>query len=82
MAEYELRNGSSPCDEAPAFAGTLATGYGDPLGDLPAAFSHRPQQLADEMAAAGLVDIEVLGIEGPGWCCSRPPRRRSALNGL
>jgi SAM-dependent methyltransferase len=64
---YELRNGNSPCDDAAAFAGTLATGCGDPLGNLPSAFSHRPQQLADEMAAAGLVDIEVLGIEGPGW---------------
>lgn len=64
---YELRNGSSPCDGAAAFAAALATGCGDPLGNLPSAFSHRPQQLAEEMAAAGFVDIAVVGIEGPGW---------------
>lgn len=64
---YELRNGNSPCDDAAALAATLATGCGDPLGNLPSAFSHRPQQLTDEMAAAGFADVEVIGIEGPGW---------------
>lgn len=69
---YELRNGTSPCDDAAAFAATLTTGRGDPKGKLPSAFSHRPQQLAEEMAAVGLVDVEVLGIEGPGWLLFAP----------
>ena len=37
------------------------------MGTLPDAFSHRPSDLAAELRHAGLVDVAVLGIEGPGW---------------
>ncbi|MEV8588467.1 class I SAM-dependent methyltransferase [Streptomyces sp. NPDC051180] len=30
-------------------------------------YFHRPAELADEMRQAGLVDVEVLGVEGPAW---------------
>src|SRR5215475_14914783 len=28
---------------------------------------HRPEELKDELVQAGFADVEVLGIEGPGW---------------
>jgi SAM-dependent methyltransferase len=31
------------------------------------AFFHAPAQLAEEMRAAGLGDVEVVGVEGPAW---------------
>jgi hypothetical protein len=41
---------------AAAIAETLDTGYGDPIGNLPSAFSHRPSDLADELREAGAAD--------------------------
>jgi SAM-dependent methyltransferase len=70
---YELRDGGSlPPERAVSIAQTLAAGHGDPIGTLPTAFSHRPTELAIELGAAGLSDIEVLGIEGPGWTLLSP----------
>lgn len=57
---------------AASIKATLATGRDAPVGKLPAAFSHRPSELAAEFGAAGLVDVEVVGIEGPGWTLFRP----------
>jgi ubiquinone/menaquinone biosynthesis C-methylase UbiE len=31
------------------------------------AYFHRPEDLRQEVEAAGFVDVEVLGVEGPGW---------------
>jgi len=31
------------------------------------AYFHRPEELAQEVSAAGLGEVEVFGIEGPGW---------------
>lgn len=31
------------------------------------AYFHRPDELSSELIAAGFHDVEVLGIEGPGW---------------
>ncbi|HZR23764.1 MAG TPA: methyltransferase domain-containing protein [Vicinamibacterales bacterium] len=31
------------------------------------AFFHRPDDLRDEVSAAGFADVRVLGVEGPGW---------------
>jgi hypothetical protein len=31
------------------------------------AYFHRPEELHAEVAEAGLVMVELLGIEGPGW---------------
>ena len=68
FALYELRDGADLAPERAArVARTMATGRGDPVGTLPDAFSHRPSDLAAELRDAGLVDVEVLGVEGPGW---------------
>jgi GrpB-like predicted nucleotidyltransferase (UPF0157 family)/ubiquinone/menaquinone biosynthesis C-methylase UbiE len=31
------------------------------------AYFHTPEGLAEEIAAAGFADVQVLGVEGPGW---------------
>ena len=31
------------------------------------AYFHRAEELAEELRDAGLVDVEVFGIEGPAW---------------
>ena len=62
---YALRDGAALDDEA--IAETFRTGRGDPVGALPEAYSHTPDELARELRTAGLQDIEILGIEGPGW---------------
>ena len=31
------------------------------------AYFHRPEELAQEMSAAGLGEVQVYGVEGPGW---------------
>jgi SAM-dependent methyltransferase len=68
FALYELRDGGDLAPERAArIARTMATGRGDPVGGLPDAFSHRPSDLAAELRDAGLVDVEILGVEGPGW---------------
>jgi SAM-dependent methyltransferase len=63
---YELRNGGG-LDDIRSLERTIASGRPDPGAGFTTAYSHRPDELADEFAAAGLVEIEVLGIEGPGW---------------
>jgi hypothetical protein len=34
------------------------------------AYFHRPTDLASEMTEAGLVDVEVLAVEGVGWAAA------------
>ena len=31
------------------------------------AYFHRPDDLRDELATSGFTDVQVLGVEGPGW---------------
>ena len=31
------------------------------------AYFHRAEELAEEMREAGLVDVDVIGVEGPAW---------------
>jgi SAM-dependent methyltransferase len=62
---YALRDGGEL--DAAAIAETFATGRGDPVGALPDAYSHTPAELAGELRDAGLADVAVLGLEGPGW---------------
>lgn len=51
-----------------AVADILATGRHDPgRKGFTAAYFHTPAGLAEEMAAAGLRDVTVHGIEGPTW---------------
>src|SRR6202012_162776 len=62
---YALRDGVSLQPERlDGISATLQTGIGDPIGALPAAFSHRPGELGRELRAAGIADVEVHGIEG------------------
>jgi SAM-dependent methyltransferase len=46
----------------------LVTGRHDPPPDrwFTLAYLHRSEELAAELAAAGLTDVEVIGLEGPG----------------
>ena len=44
---------------------TLETGRHDPRLGFTAAYLHRPEELREELMAAGLHDVEVLGVEGP-----------------
>jgi SAM-dependent methyltransferase len=43
----------------------MATGVHDPRLGFTTAYFHSPSELAEELEAAGLRDIEVLGVEGP-----------------
>ena len=69
---YALRGGVELDEER--LATTMRTGVGDPVGDLPDAYSHRPDELAAELRAAGLEIVEVVGIEGPAWFAHTDPR--------
>src|SRR5262245_30772928 len=61
--------------EDPAFAAVAAGDRRDgrhrnPTGDpayFTTAYFHRPEELADECAAAGLTHEATLAVEGPGW---------------
>lgn len=65
---YALRDaGALPAEQAQAAATTIATGDGGPVGSLPDAYSHRPNDLAQELHDAGLLQVEIVGIEGPAW---------------
>jgi SAM-dependent methyltransferase len=44
---------------------TMETGLHDPRLAFTTAYFHTAQELADELAAAGLRDVDVLGVEGP-----------------
>lgn len=50
-------------------------------GIFTTAFFHRPQGLSDELAASGLTDVQVFGIEGPGWLLFDPPPGREGAAG-
>src|SRR5262245_190946 len=49
----------------PLVRATLETGHHDPRLGFTTAYLHRPEELHAELIAAGLRDVEVLGIEGP-----------------
>ena len=46
--------------------GRIATRHGTRFGSRPRS-SIAPAQLAEEMRAAGLNDVRVVGVEGPAW---------------
>lgn len=79
---YGLRDGSLSAERAASIAETLDSGHGAPVGSLPAAFSHRVSDLAAELADAGLVEVEVLGIEGPAWTLFTPDLADDRVEGL
>ena len=39
------------------------------------AFFHLPRELEDEVREAGFIQVEVLGVEGPGWLLGDLDRR-------
>ncbi|BEL10051.1 hypothetical protein Q0Z83_082420 [Actinoplanes sichuanensis] len=45
----------------------LSTSVHDGVRGFTLAYFHRATELADEMRDAGLVDVTVIGIEGPAW---------------
>ena len=47
--------------------GPLRTGRHDPAFGFTHAFSHTPEQFSGELTAAGLADVTLRGVEGPGW---------------
>jgi SAM-dependent methyltransferase len=49
----------------PLVRATLETGRHDPRLGFTTAYLHRPEELRSELVAAGLVDVEVYGVEGP-----------------
>ena len=49
----------------PLVRATLETGRHDPALGFTTAYLHRPEELHDELVAAGLRDVEVFGVEGP-----------------
>lgn len=49
----------------------LASAVHDGRGGFTVAYFHRAEELAAELRAAGLVDVEVFGIEGPAWSLLR-----------
>ena len=69
---YALRGGVELDEQR--LAATMRTGVGDPVGALPDAYSHRPDELAAELRAAGLERVVVVGIEGPAWFAHTDPR--------
>ena len=79
---YGLRDGSLSPERAATIAETLTTGRDAPVGLLPGAFSHRPGDLADELRGAGLTEVEVSGIEGPGWVLFTPDLPEDRADGL
>jgi SAM-dependent methyltransferase len=70
---YALRDGVELDDDrVAAISATIESGCGDPVGDLPQAYSHRPTELVEEARVAGLTDVQLFGVEGPGWTLLRP----------
>jgi SAM-dependent methyltransferase len=62
-----LCQGDVPVDRLPAMREAIATGLNDPAYGFTDAYLHRPAELAAELEAAGLADVRVHGVEGPGW---------------
>ncbi|MBS2545316.1 class I SAM-dependent methyltransferase [Catenulispora sp. NL8] len=64
-------------------AGIMASGelIKPPPGRFTTAFFHPPALLADEMAAAGIADVQVFGVEGPAWGMLRAAEARGVAIG-
>lgn len=69
---YELRDGGNLLDQDQSIATTLDTGRHDARYGFTTAYCHRPKELADELRRTGLQDVEIRGIEGPGWILFGP----------
>jgi SAM-dependent methyltransferase len=64
LLDFGAHAGLSESTE-PLVRATLETGRHDPRLGFTTAYLHRPEELHAELVAAGLRDVEVLGVEGP-----------------
>ncbi|GAA1332697.1 class I SAM-dependent methyltransferase [Saccharothrix algeriensis] len=60
-------NGALDADLVPSVEAVVATGRYDGHVGFTAAHWHTADELRAEVRAAGLADVEVYGVEGPGW---------------
>ncbi|MCE7081581.1 bifunctional 2-polyprenyl-6-hydroxyphenol methylase/3-demethylubiquinol 3-O-methyltransferase UbiG [Streptomyces sp. ST2-7A] len=58
-------------------SGILASSVYDGRGRFTVAYFHRAEELAAELREAGLVDVEVFGIEGPAWSLLKAVEQQS-----
>lgn len=59
----------------------IRTGEHDHEVSFTSAYLHRPDELADELAASGLVDVEIIPVEGPlGLVVDHLPDTEAALD--
>lgn len=50
-----------------SISATLRTAVHDGKRGFTLSYFHRAEELADEMRGAGLIEVEVFGVEGPAW---------------
>ncbi len=55
-----------------AMRAVIETGLHDRERGFTTAYMHRPSELSAELEAAGLLDVSVLGVEGPAWVLLYP----------
>jgi SAM-dependent methyltransferase len=84
---YELRDAITPdLERTAAIAEILKTGRA-PTGPTTTSqeqhlVSHTPEELRGAFMGAGLVDVSVLGLEGPGWLLFASSLAEEAVEGL
>lgn len=84
---YELRDAITPDPErTTAIAEILKTGR-TPTGPTTTSqeqlmVSHTPEELRTAFEGAGLIDVRVLGLEGPGWLLFASSLPEEAVEGL
>lgn len=59
----------------------LSTSVHDGRGGFTVAYFHRAEELAEELREAGLVDVEVFGVEGPAWSLLKTVEQREGAVG-
>ena len=61
------RMGLLTAESEDALLEAVRTGRWSGARGFTTAYFHRPEELADEVAEAGLVDVRILPVEGPAW---------------
>ena len=57
---------------ATAMRKVIDPGVHDPQKGFTTSYLHRPDELVTEFSTAGLAEVNIAGIEGPGWILSTP----------
>jgi len=68
----DLRKGLITPERAKFMEKIATTGKYDPAYGFTTAYAHLPRELKQELEDAGLADVWVTGIEGPGWLLFKP----------